>query len=177
MKVAQDKSADTLTIGPRSRRDAVDENGETSSQVNSVTLGKTHMEIEKIFNLKVLGDDRGSLIALEEGGVVPFNIKRVYYIFGTQDKVSRGFHAHKELQQLAVCVSGKCRLLLDDGINKTNVWLDSPSKAILINKMIWHEMHDFSSDCVMIVLADNIYEESDYIRNYGDFQIRVALND
>lgn len=116
-----------------------------------------------------LGDERGSLIALEAEKVIPFAIKRIYYIFGTQPGVARGFHAHKVLKQVAVCVSGKCRMLLDDGKNKESVWLDSPSKGILIDAMVWHEMHDFSSNCVLLVLASDYYDEADYIRNYADF--------
>ncbi|ATG74613.1 dTDP-6-deoxy-3,4-keto-hexulose isomerase [Zobellella denitrificans] len=120
-----------------------------------------------------LGDERGSLIALEAEKIIPFAIKRVYYIFGTQPGVARGFHAHKALKQVAVCVSGKCRMLLDDGKKKESVWLDSPSKGILINDFIWREMHDFSSDCVLLVLASEHYDEMDYIRNYDSFMEKV----
>ena len=127
------------------------------------------MELIKLIKLPLLGDERGSLVAIEANKHIPFEVKRVYYIFGTQCGVSRGFHAHKNLQQLAVCVSGKCRMLLDDGLNKETVWLDSPSKAIRIEPMIWHEMHEFSDDCVLLVLASEHYDESDYIRDYSDF--------
>src|SRR5690606_38600466 len=87
--------------------------------------------------------------------------------------VSRGFHAHKQLRQLAVCVSGKCRMLLDDGVSKEEVWLDSPKKAVFIDTLIWHEMHDFSEDCVLMVLASHAYDEADYIRNYEEF-VRIV---
>lgn len=117
----------------------------------------------------VLGDERGSLVALEAEKNIPFAIKRVYYIFGTQPDVARGFHAHKALKQVTVCVSGKCRMLLDDGKNKESVWLDSPSKGILIDYLVWREMHDFSEDCVLLVLASEHYDETDYIRDYNDF--------
>lgn len=117
----------------------------------------------------VLGDERGSLVALEAEKNIPFAIKRVYYIFGTQPDVARGFHAHKALKQVTVCVSGKCRMLLDDGKNKESVWLDSPSEGILINDLVWREMHDFSEDCVLLVLASEHYDETDYIRDYNDF--------
>lgn len=116
-----------------------------------------------------LGDDRGSLVALEGCKTVPFEIKRVYYLFGTRPCVSRGFHAHKELQQVAVCVTGKCKMLLDNGIEKAEVWLDSPVKGIEIKDMVWHEMHEFSPDCVLLVLASEHYDEADYIREYKDF--------
>ncbi|MEG1654196.1 MAG: FdtA/QdtA family cupin domain-containing protein [Hafnia sp.] len=120
-----------------------------------------------------LGDDRGSLVALEGGEAVPFAIRRVYYLFDTKPGVARGFHAHKKLQQVAVCVTGRCRMLLDDGQKREEVWLDSPTDGLLIGNMVWREMHDFSPDCVLLVLASENYDEADYIRNYEDF-IRLS---
>lgn len=116
-----------------------------------------------------LGDDRGSLVALEGKKTVPFAIQRVYYLFGTQLGVSRGFHAHRKLDQVAVCVTGRCRMVLDDGQNREEVWLDSSLKAISLPPMVWHEMHEFSADCVLLVIASEHYDESDYIRNYEEF--------
>jgi len=116
-----------------------------------------------------LGDDRGSLVALEAETTVPFAIKRVYYIFGTKVGVARGFHAHKDLKQVVVCVTGKCRMVLDDGKEKVETWLDSPTKGLLIDGLIWREMHDFSEDCVLLVLANEHYDETDYIRDYDEF--------
>ena len=122
-----------------------------------------------IVNLSVIGDERGSLIALEQGCNLPFDIKRSYYIFGTKPGISRGFHAHKRLQQVAVCVTGKCRIVLDDGKIREDFWLDSPTKGLLISNMMWREMHDFSEDCVLIVFASEHYNEADYIRDYDTF--------
>jgi len=124
----------------------------------------------KKIKLKMLGDERGSMVVLESNTSVPFEIKRVYYIFDTKNNVSRGFHAHKELRQLAVCVSGSCRLLLDDGKSKKNIILNNPSEGLLIGNLIWREMHDFSSDCVLMVLANEYYDELDYIRDYEKFK-------
>ena len=126
------------------------------------------MEI-KIIDFKVLGDERGSLVSLEQNKNIPFEIKRVYYIFGTDVKARRGFHAHKKLKQIAICVNGSCEFLLDDGESKENVLLDSPHKGLVIEDMIWREMYDFSKDCVLMVLADDYYDESDYIRDYDEF--------
>ena len=120
-------------------------------------------------DFQVLGDERGSLVALEQGKNVPFAIKRVYYIFGTVAGVSRGYHAHKDLQQLAICVSGSCRMTLDDGSRREDVIMTSATGGVLIDSMIWREMHDFSSDCVLLVLASRQYDESDYIRDYDKF--------
>jgi len=122
-----------------------------------------------ILDLAVFGDDRGSLISLEENINVPFKIKRVYFIFDTNDGVSRGLHAHKDLKQVVICVKGSCRLVLDDGKSKESIILDSPNKGIYIDNSKWREMHDFSEDCILLVLASKVYDESDYIRHYKDF--------
>ena len=127
------------------------------------------MSLLQFVNFPPLGDDRGSLVALEANKTVPFDIKRVYYIFDTQAEVSRGFHAHINLKQVAVCVTGKCRMVMDDGKQRAETWLDSPTKGLLINNLVWHEMHDFSDDCVLLVLASELYDETDYIRDYVHF--------
>lgn len=128
------------------------------------------MKLINTIEFKKLGDDRGSLISLEQHRNIPFEVKRIYYIFGTKEGVSRGFHAHKNLEQVAICVKGSCRFLLDDGKNKEEIVLDDPSIGLYISNVTWREMHDFSEDCVLIVLASELYDESDYIRNYQDFQ-------
>jgi dTDP-4-dehydrorhamnose 3,5-epimerase len=122
--------------------------------------------------LPVMGDARGSLIALEGGRALPM-IARVYYIYGTNGGASRGFHAHRLLQQLAVCVAGSCTIVVDDGINRADVRLDRPDMGLAISPMIWREMHDFSPDCVLMVLASRPYEPADYIWEYGEF-VRLA---
>ena len=127
------------------------------------------MSLIKTISLKDHGDDRGSLVALESSETVPFEIKRIYYIIGTQPGVSRGFHAHKNLKQLAVCIMGSCRFVLDDGTNREEVTLDNATTGLLINDLTWREMYDFTDDCVLMVLADHHYDESDYIRNYQEF--------
>ncbi|HHR6146873.1 TPA: sugar 3,4-ketoisomerase [Providencia alcalifaciens] len=127
------------------------------------------MKLINTIEFKKLGDDRGSLISLEQHKNIPFEVKRIYYIFGTKEGVSRGFHAHKELRQLAVCVRGSCRFLMDDGKNKEELVLDCPHTGLMIEPMQWHEMHDFSEDCIIIVLASDYYDESDYIRDYAKF--------
>jgi dTDP-4-dehydrorhamnose 3,5-epimerase-like enzyme len=120
-----------------------------------------------------IGDDRGNLVVLEGNKNIPFPIKRIYYLFDLQSDIPRGFHAHKELVQVAVCVKGRCDILMDDGKNKETVTLGSPDKGLLINVMQWHEMRNFSEDCVLLVLASDIYDEADYIRSYEQFQNEV----
>ncbi|MFT5923080.1 MAG: dTDP-4-dehydrorhamnose 3,5-epimerase-like enzyme [Paraglaciecola sp.] len=123
----------------------------------------------KLIQLKSCGDERGSLIALEERSNIPFEIKRVYYMFNTGDGVRRGFHAHKALKQVAIAVRGSCKFMLDDGTEKIEVTLNHPAQGLLIESFMWREMFDFSADCVLIVLADQVYDEADYVRNYDQF--------
>lgn len=123
----------------------------------------------KLIQLQSHGDERGSLVSLEEEKNIPFPIKRVYYVFNTKDKVRRGFHAHKKLKQLAIVVKGSCRFLLDDGNEKIEVLLDNPAQGLYIESFVWREMFDFSEDCVLMVLADSIYDEADYVRDYEEF--------
>ena len=123
----------------------------------------------QIINFKPLGDERGSLIAIEAEKSVPFPVRRVYYIFGTNEGVERGFHAHKALNQVAVAVTGSCEMVLDDGQSETTVLLDSAEKGVLIGPGMWRVMRNFTPDCVLLVLADQHYDETDYIRDYDQF--------
>ena len=127
-----------------------------------------------LINFKPLGDDRGSLIAIEAEKSVPFPVRRVYYIFGTKEGVERGFHAHKALNQVAVAVTGFCEMVLDDGQSETTVLLDSAEKGVLIGPGMWRVMRNFSPDCVLLILADQHYDEADYIRNYDEFKEWVS---
>ncbi len=127
------------------------------------------MSLIKTINFQPLGDERGSLVALEGNKSVPFDIKRVYYIFGTKEGVSRGFHAHRNLKQVVVCVAGSCRFVLDNGKSREEIILDSAATGLVIEDLTWREMHDFSQDCVLLVLASEYYDEADYIRDYQKF--------
>ena len=115
------------------------------------------------------GDDRGSLVALEDNKNIPFKIERLYYIFNTKSEVRRGFHAHKQLKQLAVVIKGSCRFMLDNGKEKIEVLLDNPEQGLFIESFVWREMYDFSDDCVLLVLTDAKFNEEDYIRDYDEF--------
>lgn len=127
------------------------------------------MSIIEWIELPNLGDDRGSLMVLESNKNVPFKVKRIYYILDAKPDVPRGFHAHKELMQLAFCIKGSCNMIMDNGIEKQQVRIDKSNIGLIIPPMVWHEMHDFSEDCVMLVLASAQYDEADYIRNYDEF--------
>ncbi len=127
-----------------------------------------NMEIERI-QLHKHGDNRGMLVALEQNRDVPFEIRRVYYLFATKGDVRRGQHAHRHLNQLAVTVRGSVTFLLDDGSGPVKIVLDDPSQGLLLGNMVWRELYDFSDDCVLMVLADQFYDPTDYISDYADF--------
>lgn len=127
------------------------------------------MSLVQLIDLPDLSDHRGGLIALESSQSIPFELKRIYYIFKTIDNQARGFHAHKNLKQVAICLHGSCKFILDNGYQKEEVVLSSPAQGLLIESLMWREMHDFSDDCVLLVLASEHYDESDYIRDYADF--------
>lgn len=114
-------------------------------------------------------DGRGGLVAIEGLVDVSFDIKRVYYIFGTRADVRRGCHAHHRTTQMAVCVTGSCRFIMDDGEERVEHRLGDNARGLRIDPMVWHEMDDFSPDCVLLVLADALYDPADYIADYARF--------
>lgn len=133
------------------------------------------MEI-KTYHFPPHGDDRGQLVALEAMEHIPFKIRRVYYIYDTVGGVRRGMHAHRNLEQILICVHGSCKILLDDGVERQEVLLDKPTEGLYISNDTWREMYDFSQDAVLLVLASEHYDEADYIRNYQDFLDMVRNN-
>ena len=126
------------------------------------------MEIKK-YLFEEHGDERGQLVALEENKDIPFEIRRVYYMYDTTEGVTRGKHAHKNLEQILICIHGSCKVMLDDGRDKQTVLLDKPNEGLYVSNVMWREMYDFSPDAVLMVLASQLYDESDYIRNYDEF--------
>ena len=122
-----------------------------------------------VVDVTVHGDHAGNLVALEKGKEFLFEVKRVYYIWGTEKNAVRGRHAHKKLEQLIVCLSGSCDFILDDGTNRVAYKLNTPTKGIYIKSKVWREFTNFTRDCIVMVLASEQYDESDYIRNYDDF--------
>lgn len=124
---------------------------------------------QELIALKKMGDNRGSLVVFENGLNIPFDVKRVFYIYGTKQGVARGFHAHKQSKQMLVAVSGSVEIHCEAKGKKTVYLLDTPNKGLLLEGMVWHTMENFSSNGVLLVLADNYYDESDYIRDYQEF--------
>lgn len=126
-------------------------------------------------SLLSFGDKRGTLVPLEEeSDAVPFKLRRIYYIYNVDSDMSRGFHAHKQLKQLMICVSGNCEIHLSDGHCNETVKLDSPAVGLLIEKPLWREMSGFSEGCVLVVLASEEYDPDDYIWDYEEFRRYVG---
>ena len=117
----------------------------------------------------------GELSAVEVGRFLPFEVKRVYYIYGVKQGCKRGFHAHKTLRQMLICPYGSIRITMDDGCSKESVLLDSPSKGLLMGPGIWRDMKWIKDDSVLMVLASEHYDEADYIRDYDAF-LQYAAN-
>lgn len=123
----------------------------------------------KVMKLDVKADERGKLVALENLKNIPFEIKRVYYIFDTKPEFQRGGHAHKHLEQLVVAMDGACEFVLDDGKKRESIWLNRPDVGLYIGKNMWREMRNFSYGCKLMILASDYYDESEYIRDYDEF--------
>jgi len=119
--------------------------------------------------LPKISDPRGNLTFIEGGNHVPFNIKRVYYLYDVPGGAERGGHAHKELSQLIIAMSGSFDVLIDDGKEKQRFHLNRSYQGLYICPMIWRELDNFSSGSVCMVLASNYYDESDYYRDYKTF--------
>jgi len=123
----------------------------------------------KVFNINVIGDERGKLVSLESNKNIPFELKRIYYIYDTESNFIRGKHSHKNLEQIVIAIDGSCQFYLDNGKTSTKVWLNRPDQGLYIGRNIWREMRNFSYGCKLLVLASNYYDENDYIRNYSEF--------
>ena len=129
-----------------------------------------------LFKHNVLGDDRGNLVAIEASIDIPFSIKRVFYIFGAEAGVKRGHHSHYRTRQYLIAVKGSCKVTLGNGSEEQTYLLDDPAKGLFQDAFIWGTMHDFSSDCVLLVLASELYDAADYIHDYDDFLVEVSKN-
>lgn len=123
----------------------------------------------KLIDLRKISDPRGNLTVIEENGDIPFEIRRVYYLYDVPGGESRGAHAHKELYQLIVAASGSFTVTLDDGNEKISYNLKRPYYGLLIVPGIWRDLDDFSSGSVLLCMASEHYDEADYIRDYEEF--------
>jgi len=126
-------------------------------------------EMYRLLNFKDLGDERGKLVVIEGEQDIPFEIKRVFYIYGSDSTVVRGQHANIDSEFVLVNVAGKSKVKITDGKNVSVVELNKPMEAVYLPKMIWKEMYDFSADSVLLVLANTHYNGKEYIRSYDDY--------
>lgn len=127
----------------------------------------------RLIELPVRSDPRGDLTYVEGLNHLPFDIRRVYYLYNVPVDAERGGHAHKVLQQIVFALSGSFRLRVDDGVEQTEFWLRNPRQGVLIDRLIWREMDSFSQGTVCMVLASHPYDEADYIRDYESFKREV----
>lgn len=125
--------------------------------------------ISELQKFNVMGDERGQLVALETNKEIPFDMKRVFYIFGTNSDLPRGQHSHYKTKQFLIAVNGSCKVTLDNGKEKETFDLNSRDVGLFQNALVWGTMHDFSEDCVLMVLANDVYDAKDYITDYNEF--------
>lgn len=135
------------------------------------------MLIETIDIKTISTANQGSLSFFEAERDIPFEIKRLYYIYGAPDGTKRGGHAHHRLNQILFCPYGKIEIVLDDGSMQKSLMLDSPNTGLVIRSAMWRDMIWHEANSVLMVAASDYYDESDYIRNYEDFIDLCALSD
>lgn len=128
-----------------------------------------------IINFEDLGDERGKLVVIEGGTAIPFDIKRVFYIYESDDTVVRGQHANRESEFVLINVAGKSKVRITDGVEEFVVQLDRPMMGVYIPKMIWKDMYDFSADSVLLVLANTHYDGAEYIRDFDEYKKIMGL--
>jgi WxcM-like, C-terminal len=130
----------------------------------------------KVLDLPKITDARGNLTFAESNSHVPFDIRRVYYLYDVPAGAERGGHGHKQLSQLVIALSGSFNVILDDGYERRTIHLNRPFQGLYICPMIWRELGNFSSGSVCLVLASDFYDEDDYYRDYETFRKSVGLD-
>jgi dTDP-4-dehydrorhamnose 3,5-epimerase-like enzyme len=129
----------------------------------------------RIIDLPKITDNRGNLTFIEGNRHLPFEIRRVYYLYDVPAGAERGGHAHKNLEQFVIAASGSFTVVLDDGHRRRKFFLNRPHYGLYIPRMVWRELEDFSSGSICVVLASELYDESDYYRNYDDYIHALSL--
>lgn len=132
-------------------------------------------EICKIILFNEMGDERGNLVVIEGEQDIPFSIKRVFYLYGSDKDIIRGQHANRRSSFLLVNVSGTSKVYITDGCEELIVSLDKPRMGVYIPPMYWKDMYDFSADSVLLVLSDEHYDSNEYIRDYHEYLQEMAL--
>lgn len=130
----------------------------------------------KIVEFKEYGDERGNLVVIEGGGIhIPFDIKRVFYMYGSDPDVIRGQHANRDTSFVLINVSGSSKIKIDNGRQQTIIELNKPRMGLYLEPMLWKEMYEFSADSVLMVLADTHYNEKEYIRDFDDYLKEIGV--
>jgi hypothetical protein len=126
-----------------------------------------------LFEIPTYHDERGTLAVLEGNRLIPFEIKRLYYLCDLSSDSRRGCHAHRNLRQVMIALAGKFDVLLDDGMTRRVHHLDRPNLGLLIDRMVWREIYNFNPGSICLVVASDYYDESDYLRTYEEFLVRI----
>lgn len=129
----------------------------------------------RMLKFNQLGDDRGHLVVAESMKEIPFEIRRIFYIYGTEKGVTRGQHANRNSRFVLINLRGSCKVLIDDGEAKNIVTLDEPHIGVFLDKMVWKDMYDFSEDSLLLVLSDEHYDGNEYIRYYDGFIKEIGM--
>lgn len=129
----------------------------------------------RVLNFGDLGDERGKLVVVEGGMDVPFDIKRVFYIYGSDSEVVRGQHANRESEFVLINVGGTSKVRIDNGHSKAVIELNKPMMGLYIPTMVWKDMYDFSEDSILLVLASTHYDGNEYIRNYEEYKKEMGV--
>lgn len=124
----------------------------------------------KLLGFNTISSPLGNLVPLETLEQIPFKVKRVYYIYGVPNDVTRGFHSHRLLEQVLICMHGTVKIRVKTPVSEEVIALEKPNVGLYIGHMVWREMFDFSEDAVLVVLASEHYTEDDYIRDYGRYE-------
>lgn len=129
------------------------------------------LEEVKMIDFQQRGDERGHLVVVEENQDIPFELKRIFYMYGSDESVVRGQHANRKTEFVLINVAGSSKVLVKDGLGNEELYvLDKAHSGIYIPKMIWKDMYDFSSDSILLVLASEHYDNSEYIRDYDEYK-------
>lgn len=130
----------------------------------------------KILEFPELGDERGNLVVIEGGLQIPFDIQRVFYMYGSDSTVVRGQHANRQSEFVLINVSGTSKVRVTDGVEEHIIELNKPKMGLYLDKMLWKDMYEFSADSVLIVLANTHYDGSEYIRDYDDYLKEIGVS-
>lgn len=138
---------------------------------------RNNIDDYKVIELNAMGDERGQLVAIENSNQIPFNMRRVFYVYGTSGDKARGCHANKNTKFVIISVVGSCVISVNNGKGKEDITLDSPTKGLYLNNMVWKEMHSFSDNSVLLVVCSELYDSDEYIYSLNEFLEQVKLND